>query len=175
MLRALPVRTLLLTWLLVLNSTALSLAASEYLFQGTLPTSACTCGIHISPQICRCSQFRIATSSNYSTNHAFAHLSSLHSVQQSCAITRSCACRVTSMSNLFFVLGGCQHAKQKDVLVARFFFTNLTLSCHDALCHKHTKVVSLLHTNPSDTRVLISTIFISGVDYSAPSLWPPTS
>ena len=47
------------------------------------------------------------------------------------------------MSNLFFVLGGCQHAKEKDVLVARFFLTNLVLNCQDALCHKHTNVISI--------------------------------
>ena len=45
------------------------------------------------------------------------------------------------MSNLFFVLGGCQHAKEKDVLVARFFLTNLVLNCQDAMCHKHTNVI----------------------------------
>ena len=53
----------------------------------------------------------------------------------------ACACRVTSISDFFFVLAGCQHAKQKDVLLARFFFTNVLLNCHDALRHKHTKVI----------------------------------
>ena len=66
-----------------------------------------------------------------------------HSVQQGCAITRNCALRVTSMSNLFFVLGGCHHAKEKYVIAARFFFTNSVLNCHDALCLKHTNVISI--------------------------------
>ena len=96
---------------------------------------------------------RSATSSNYSTKHASAYLSSLHSVQQSCAITRSCACRVTSMSDVFFLLASFQYAKQKDVLVARFLFTNLMLNCHHALCPKHTNWIfiaapaSLRHKN----------------------------
>ena len=115
----------------------------EFLLQRTLPTSACTCGIHIPPQIYCCSQFRSAISSTYSTTCAYGHLLLLHSVQQSCAITRSYAFIVTSMSNFFFLLSGCQHAKEKDVLVARFFFTNLVLNCHDALCHKHTKVICI--------------------------------
>ena len=84
---------------------------------------------------------RSATSSTYSTNHPSAHLSSLHSVQQSCAIATGCACRVTSISDFFFMLAGCQHAKQKDVLVVRFFFSNSVLNCHDARYHKHTKFI----------------------------------
>ena len=68
----------------------------------------------------------------------------------------------------FFVLGGCQHAKQKDVLVARYFFTNLMLNCHDALRHKYTKVIFI--AAHASLRVSISAIFISGLDSSGPSL-----
>ena len=59
-------------------------------------------------------------------------------LQQSCAITRSCACIVTSMSEFFFVLAACPHAGQ-NVRVAQFCFTNLVLICHGYLCQKHTE------------------------------------
>ena len=130
-----------------------------------MPTSACTCGIHIPPQICRCSQFRSATSSTYSTKRSSTHLLSLHSVQQSCEITRGCAFRVTSMSNFFFVLAGCQHAKKEDVLVARSFLHKLGAElsrcsvpqAHQRIFHCCTRIFQTLECRTLQSLFLEST------------------
>ena len=112
-------------------------------YMGTFPTSVCTCGIHIPPQICRCSQFRSASSSTYSTKRASGLLLLLHSVQQSCAMSRSCAFRVTSMSNFIICAERLPTCQGERCPCRAIFFTNMVNNCHNTLCHKHTKVICI--------------------------------